>query len=46
MILSKYAVCDTKKLKFVKQHEASGLLSRLEMKTPLNKIDLIGPLLF
>ena len=45
MLLSKYAVCDSKKLKFIKQQEASGLLSNLEIKTPLSKIPLLGPLL-
>ena len=44
-LLSKYAVCDSKKLKFIKQQEASGLLSNLEIKTPLSKIPLLGPLL-
>ena len=29
MLLSKYAVCDSKKLKFIKEHEARGLLSKL-----------------
>ena len=29
MLLSKYVVCDSKKLKFIKEQEASGLLSRL-----------------
>ena len=28
MLLSKCAVCDSKKSKFIKQQEASGLLSR------------------
>ena len=46
MPLSKYAVCDGKKLKFMKQQEASGLLSSLGIKTPLSKIPLVGPLLF
>ena len=40
MLLSKYAVCDCKKSKFIKQQEASGLLSSLEIKTPLSKIPL------
>ena len=38
MLLSKRAVCDSKKSKFIKQQEASGLLSSLVIKTPLNKI--------
>ena len=36
MILSKYAVCDSKKLRFIKEPEASGLLSCLGIKTPLS----------
>ena len=46
MFLSKHAECDSKKLKFIKQQEGSGLLSSLGIKTPLNKIPLVGPLLF
>ena len=43
-LLSKCAVCDSKKLKFIKEQEASGLLSTLGIKTL--KIPLVGPLLF
>ena len=46
MLLSKCAVCDSKKSKFMKQQEASGLLSSLGTKTPLSKIPLVVPLLF
>ena len=46
MLLSKCAVCESKKLKFTKKQEASKLLSSLEMKTALRKISLVGPLLF
>ena len=46
MLLSKREVCDSKKSKFIKEQEASGLLSNLEIKTPLNKIPLLVPLLF
>ena len=46
MLLSKCAVCDSKKLKFIKQQEASGLLRSFGIKTPLSKILLVGPLLF
>ena len=38
VLLSKCAVCDSKKSKFIKEQEASGLLSSLGIKTPLNKI--------
>ena len=37
---------DSKKLKFIKEQEASRLLSSLGIKTNLSKIPLIGPLLF
>ena len=46
MLLSKCAVCDSKKSKFIKQPEASGLLSSLGRKTPLSKISFVGSLLF
>ena len=45
MLLSKCKVCDSKKSKFIKEREASGLLSSLGINT-LNKIPLLGPLLF
>ena len=45
MLLSKCVVCDNKKSKF-KQQEASGLLSSLETKAPLNKFPLLDLLLF
>ena len=45
MLLSKCVMCDSKKSKFIKQQEASGLLSSLEKKTPLNEMSLLGPLL-
>ena len=37
MLLSKCTVCDSKRSKFIKQQEASGLLSSLGIKTPLKK---------
>ena len=46
MLLSNSVVCNSKKSKFIKQQEASGLLSSLGIKTPLSKIPLVGPLLF
>ena len=46
MLLSKCAVCDSKKSKFIKEQEARGLLSSLGIKAPLSKILLVGPLLF
>ena len=46
MLLSKCAMCNSKKSKFIKQQEASALLSMLGIKTPLIKVTLEGPLLF
>ena len=38
MLLSKFPVCGSKKSKFIKEQEASRLLSSLGIKTPLSKI--------
>ena len=46
MLLSKSAVNDSKKSKFIKEQGTSGLLSSLGIKTPFSKITLVGPLLF
>ena len=46
MLSSKYSVCNSKKSKFLKEQEATGLLSSLGIKTPLSQIPLLGPLLF
>ena len=46
MLLSKCAVCDSKKSKFIKEQEASGLINSLGIKTPLIKIPLVGLLFF
>ena len=46
MLLSKWAMCDSKKSEFIKDQEASGLLSSLGIRTPSSKIPLVGLLLF
>ena len=46
MLSSKCAVCGSKKSRFVKEQEARGLLSNLGIKTPLNKVPLLGDILF
>ena len=46
MILSTCAICGSKKSKFIKQQEARALLSYLGLKTPLNKIPVLGDILF
>ena len=46
MILSKCAICGSKKSKFIKKQEAKRLLSNLGIRTPLSKIPLLGDVLF
>ena len=46
MILSKCAICGSKKSKFINKQEAKGLLSKLGIKTPLGKIPILGDILF
>ena len=36
MILSKCAICDSKKSKFIKRQGASGVLSSVGIRTPLS----------
>ena len=38
MLLSKYAICGSKKSRFMKEQETKGILSSLGLKTPLSKI--------
>ena len=45
MLLPRCEVCDSKKSKFIKEQEASGLLICLEINTSFNKIHLLGVLL-
>ena len=42
MILSTCAICGSKKSKFIKEQQAKGLLSNLGLRTPLNKIPVLG----
>ena len=46
MILSKYAICSSKKSRFIKDQEAKGLLSNLGVRTPLSKVPILGDILF
>ena len=46
IILSTCAISDSKKSKFIKQQEVKGLLSNLGLRTPLNKIRVLGDILF
>ena len=43
---SKYALRGIKKSRFAKEQEAKGLLSNLGIKTPLDRIPLLGDISF
>ena len=42
VIISKCAICGSKKSRFIKNQEAKGLLSNLGTRTPLNKVPILG----
>ena len=46
MLLSKCPICGSKKSRFLKKQEASGILSSLGLRTPLSKVPLLGDILF
>ena len=46
IILSKCAICGSKKSRFIKDQEAKGLLSNLGVRTPLSKVPILGDILF
>ena len=46
MLLSKCAECGNKKSRFIKNQEVKGLLSNLGIRTQLDKVPLLGDILF
>ena len=46
MMLSKCAICGSKKSKFIKEQQAKGLLSNTDIRATLSKILLLGDILF
>ena len=46
MVLSKCAICGSKKSRFVKNQEAKGLLNNLGVRTSLSKVPILGDILF
>ena len=46
MVLSKCAIFDSKKSKFIKNQEEKGLLSNLGVRTLLSKVPILGDILF
>ena len=41
MILSRYAICGSKKSKFIKEQKAKGLLSNWGIRAPLREISFL-----
>ena len=46
MILLKCAICNNKKSKFINKQETKELLSKSGIKTPFNKLPILGDILF
>ena len=46
MVLSKCAICGSKRSRFIKNQEAKGLLSNLGVRTPLSKAPILGDISF
>ena len=46
MVLSKCAICGNKKSRIIKNQQTKELLSNLGIKTPLNKVPILGDILF
>ena len=46
MLLSKCAICGSKKSRFVKNQEAKRVLSNLAVRMPLTKLPILGDILF
>ena len=46
MILSKCAICGSRKSKFINKQEARRLLSKLGIKTQLSKVPILDDILF
>ena len=46
MAISNCVVCSRKRSRSVKEKEARGLLSSIQLKILLSRIALVGPLLF
>ena len=45
-MISKCAICGSKKSRFIKSQEAKGILRTLGIKTPLSKVTILDDILF
>ena len=46
VVLSKFAICGSKKSRIIKNQEAKWILSNLGIKAPLSKVPILGDILF
>ena len=46
VLSSECAICGNKKSRFVKEKEASEILSSVSIRTPLSKIPVLGDIVF
>ena len=46
LILSKCAICGSKKSRFIKNQEEKGLLGNLGIRWPVSKVPILGDILF
>ena len=46
ILSSKCTVCGSKNSRFMKEQESSGILSSVGIRTPLNKIPVLGDIFF
>ena len=46
MVLSKCAICGNQESRFIKNQEAKGLLTKLNLRTPLSKVPVLDHILF
>ena len=46
MVLSRCAICDSKKSRFIKNQEAKGLLSNIGIQILLSKVPILDDILF
>ena len=46
VMISKCTICSSKKSRFIKNQGAKGQLSNLGIRTPLNKVPVLGDILF
>ena len=45
-MISKCAICGSKKSRFIKNQEAKWLFSNLGLRTPFSKVPILGDILF